>query len=152
MEAVAIQGVAGVAYATVIIFIATIFFGVENPVLAIRQIWDNSILFALVVGHLFSVAVSGYFGNCITKLVSGMARTTTNTIRTVVVWAVCLILDWEKFILMQLIGYSIAVYGVLLYNGSFEQLKKKLAKKEQDDKLIPLEEVKIEEELDNPKH
>lgn len=151
IEAVAIQGVAGVGYTTVIVFIATFVFGVESPGLAIRQIAENRALCALVLGHTVAVAVSGYFGNCLTKLVSGMARTTTNTIRTVVVWAVCLVLGWESFIFMQLVGYSIAAYGVLLYNGFFDQLmnKKEVTEEKLDGKSIPLKEVAVEEKNSN---
>lgn len=144
IEAVAIQGLAGVVYATVVILIASYMFGIESTGEAVDQMMDNKILSALIGGQLIAVAVSGYFGNCLTKLVSSMARSTTNSVRTVVVWAVCLILGWEDFIFLQFVGYSITTYGVLSYNGILSAMKKEIDNEKTDEKLLPLEEVKTE--------
>ena len=113
----AIEGVSGVIYATLIVIGSTYLFGKEDPNKAIQQIGENKVLMMFVIIQFFGVTGSSYFGNSLTKYISAMARSTTNTIRTVTVWAVCLILGWEKFIFLQFIGYSIIAYGVLAYNG-----------------------------------
>ncbi len=110
-EAVGIEGVAGIVYASLDIFIATQIPRVptpdnpevtqESPWFGLRQIANNNLLLLFVLSHLVAIATSSYFGNSLTKAISGMARATTNCIRTIAVWIFCLLIGWERFIFFQ---------------------------------------------------
>lgn len=54
-------------------------------------------------------------GTALTKYASATHRAAVNCVRPFFVWLICLILDWEKFSWLQLIGYIIAAYGMMIY-------------------------------------
>lgn len=45
--------------------------------------------------------------------VSATARSTIDTCRTVLIWAVSLSLGWEQFKILQVLGFVVLVYGTL---------------------------------------
>ena len=56
----------------------------------------------------------------ITKYASAAQRSTIDTCRTMVIWAVFLILGKEKFLAGQLLGFAILLFGTLVYNEIIE--------------------------------
>lgn len=56
----------------------------------------------------------------ITKYASAAQRSTIDTCRTMVIWAVFLLLGKEKFLAGQLLGFAILLFGTLVYNEIIE--------------------------------
>lgn len=73
-------------------------------------------LFVAVLGNVFSIAFFNYFGINITRVLSGAHRMVLDSMRTFVVWGVSLCLYWEKFQLLQLIGFLVMLFGTATYN------------------------------------
>ena len=62
------------------------------------------------------MAPFSYFGMCLTKQGSALLRYTINSFRMVVVWLLSLIFRWEKFHLIQLVGYILLTWGIYQFN------------------------------------
>lgn len=75
------------------------------------SIWPSFLLFA------FSIASFNFFGLSVTRTVSATSRSTIDTCRTIFIWGISLLLGWEHFKVLQLIGFVILVYATLCFNG-----------------------------------
>jgi len=68
-----------------------------------------------------SISLFNYFGLSVTRHVSATARSLTDTCRTLSIWIVSLGLGWEKLLwpisLLQVLGFSLLVYGTFLFNN-----------------------------------
>lgn len=105
---------------------------IENAPDAWTQIWNSpselptghpdwhlpvgNALFVAILGNIFSIAFFNYFGINITRVLSGAHRMVLDSMRTFVVWAASLILGWEQFHLLQLIGFLVMLFGTATYN------------------------------------
>lgn len=58
-----------------------------------------------------------YFGISVTRSVSATSRSTIDTCRTLFIWALSLWLGWENFKWLQVVGFSLLVYGTFLFNN-----------------------------------
>lgn len=84
-----------------------------------RPDWHIPVGNALAVaigGNVMSIAFFNFFGICITKVLSGSHRMVLDSMRTCAIWAVSLILGWETFHPIQLVGFLIMLLGTSLYN------------------------------------
>merc|ERR1711907_303147 len=75
-----------------------------------RAGWHLPVGNALVVaiaGNICSIAFFNVFGIKITTVLSGSHRMILDSMRTCVVWAVSLILGWEHFHVLQLVGFVV---------------------------------------------
>lgn len=86
-----------------------------------RQMIDNSTVLWSGVVIACSIALFNYFGLSVTRHVSATARSLTDTCRTLSIWIVSLGLGWEKLLwpisLLQVVGFSLLVYGTFLFNN-----------------------------------
>jgi hypothetical protein len=57
-----------------------------------------------------------YFGMSITKEASALHRCLVCTFRMVVVWFMSLVSGWEKFSVVQLIGYIVLTIAIYQFN------------------------------------
>ncbi|KAJ7489880.1 hypothetical protein B0H11DRAFT_2403111 [Mycena galericulata] len=68
-----------------------------------------------------SIALFNYFGLSVTRHVSANVRAITDSCRTLAIWIVSLGLGWEKLLwpisLLQILGFSLLVYGTFLFNN-----------------------------------
>jgi len=64
----------------------------------------------------FSIASFNAFGVAVTKNASSAQRSTIDTSRTVLIWAVQLATGAETFDPLQLVGFILLVAGTLVYN------------------------------------
>lgn len=69
-----------------------------------------------IAGNIVSIAFFNVFGIKITTVMSGSHRMVLDSLRTCVVWAVALILGWEQFHIMQLVGFTVMLVGTAMYN------------------------------------
>ena len=51
-----------------------------------------------------------------TKELSATTRMVLDSVRTLVIWAVSMIIGWQQFYYLQLIGFCILILGMMLYN------------------------------------
>lgn len=65
---------------------------------------------------LFSIACYNASGVSITKYASAAQRSTLDSMRTLFIWIGSLILGWESFIWLELIGFIFLVSGTLIFN------------------------------------
>ena len=125
--AVGIEGVSGLFYFCIILPI--LYFipcddtnmcsgsgHVENVPYAFKQVGSNGALLGFFIGNILSVAIFNWSSLSVTKNASSLARSTIDTTRTVVVWAVDLGIGWEVFSYVQLIGFLLLAFGSFVYN------------------------------------
>jgi drug/metabolite transporter (DMT)-like permease len=91
----------------------SVIFNIENGA---HQLFSNAILWGCSIGLVFAIAIFNFSGLNVTKHVSAVARTTIDTSRTVLIWAISLGLKWEKFLYVQIFGFLILIYGTFVYN------------------------------------
>ena len=51
-----------------------------------------------------------------TKELSATTRMVLDSVRTLVIWAVSMLIGWQQFYFLQLIGFCILLIGMMLYN------------------------------------
>jgi drug/metabolite transporter (DMT)-like permease len=87
----------------------------EDTPKAIMEIGTNYMLLIAAICTVTSLGFFNFFGVSLTKYASATHRGVINAVRPCSVWIISLALDWEKFAIHLLIGYFVAVYGMLLY-------------------------------------
>ncbi|KAI1964794.1 hypothetical protein LOZ58_001484 [Ophidiomyces ophidiicola] len=65
---------------------------------------------------MISIGGFNYFGLSVTRSVSATSRSTIDTSRTLFIWLVSLGLGWESFKRLQVVGFTMLVYGTFLFN------------------------------------
>lgn len=75
----------------------------------------NALVFASI-GNIVSIAFFNVFGIAITKVLSASHRMVLDSVRTCVVWLFALIVAWETFHIVQLVGFVIMLFGIATYN------------------------------------
>lgn len=80
------------------------------------MIYNNWKLSGSILITALCIAPFNYFGLLITKDTSALQRCLVCTSRMVVVWIVSLTFSWEKFSILQLIGYLGLTYGIYVFN------------------------------------
>ncbi|XP_052865912.1 solute carrier family 35 member F6 [Anopheles cruzii] len=83
---------------------------------ALAQIKNNYLLVIAISGTIVSIAFFNFAGISVTKEISATTRMVLDSVRTVVVWAVSLLLAWQKFHYLQLVGFAGLLFGMCLYN------------------------------------
>jgi len=66
---------------------------------------------------MISIGGFNFFGLSVTRTVSATSRSTIDTCRTLFIWIVSLLLGWETFKWLQVVGFALLVYGTFLFNG-----------------------------------
>ena len=89
---------------------------IDDAKRAVSQIMSSWQLQAAIAGAVASMAFSNYFGVTVTKRLTSTARLSIDACRTAIVWVISLLLGWEHFIGMELLGYLILICGTTLYN------------------------------------
>ena len=79
------------------------------------QMGNNPLIVVAVIGNIVSIAFFNFFGLSVTKTQSATTRMVLDSIRTIVIWAVCLALGWEEVIKgdkdLSLLSILITVYS-----------------------------------------
>ena len=68
------------------------------------------------IGIIISIGCFNATGVAITKYASAAQRSTIDTSRTLIIWLVSMILGWEKFHILELVGFGMLVFGTIVYN------------------------------------
>lgn len=88
----------------------------ENAIDAFKQIRNSPTILVATVISIFSIALLNLCAMTITSRLSATHRGTIDACRTVCVWVVSLLAGWEKFLVLQAVGFIILVFGTFLYN------------------------------------
>lgn len=83
---------------------------------ALFQMKNNYIILIATVGTILSIAFFNFAGISVTKEMSATTRMVLDSLRTMVIWAVSLIVGWETFNGIQLVGFVILLLGTFVYN------------------------------------
>ena len=126
MEAIGYEGLCGLTYCTILLVIFNIIpctsellcseGYVENTIFAFQQLGDSPILAVLWIAFFVSIGLFNWTGVATTNYSSALARSTIDTSRTILVWVISIIIGWEVFIWLQLIGFVFLVLGTIIYN------------------------------------
>lgn len=95
----------------------TAFFNQFNLIVGIRQVFASGPLLVSSVATILSLATFNVAGVTVTRLISATSRSTIDTCRTIVIWMISLLLGWESFRALQLVGFALLIYGTLVFNG-----------------------------------
>ncbi|KAI9255549.1 hypothetical protein BY458DRAFT_535488 [Sporodiniella umbellata] len=82
---------------------------------AIPALWQSALLLA------FMVAIFNFFGLAITTFVGIPGRSIIDFLRTVLAWVVAIYYGWDIFSWVELLGFSILLFGVFVFNGVFKR-------------------------------
>jgi len=133
----------------------------EDAIDGLYQMGNNPIIIIAVLLNVISIAFFNFFGLSVTKTQSATTRMVLDSIRTVVIWAFCLAVGWEKvsiYTIPQVFGFLFLIFGTCLYNDLLirQTWYKCLGKpfpseaEEDEDQLIDNEENGIDNENYSP--
>jgi len=77
---------------------------------------EHKELIAYSIMIIISIACFNALGVSITKYATASQRSTVDTCRTLVIWAVSVSIGWEHFLVLELLGFFLLVFGTLMYN------------------------------------
>ena len=76
-----------------------------------------SLAIALAIGgNVVSIAFFNFAGISVTKEISATTRTVLDSIRTLVIWLFSLSVGWEEYATLQLFGFILLVFGIMIHN------------------------------------
>merc|ERR1739848_893839 len=98
-------------------------FGKRNPRGVLEDAYDglyqlahNPLLATAFCGTVISIAFFNFAGISVTKEMSATTRMVLDSVRTLVIWGVSLLVHWQIFHWLQLVGFIILVIGMCTYN------------------------------------
>lgn len=86
---------------------------------ALVQIKNSWQLMMAISGTVVSIAFFNFAGISVTKEISATSRMVLDSVRTLVIWNVSLLLAWQAFQWMQVVGFVALLFGMCLYNDIF---------------------------------
>jgi len=90
--------------------------GIEDSRGAIYQMTTSMPLAISVVLSILSIAFFNWSGVTVTQKSSATARSTIDSTRTILIWAVELALHWNSFDSEQMLGFVLLATGTMIYN------------------------------------
>ncbi len=88
---------------------------IEDVPRALREIASSWLLAFVVASSVVTISLYNLVGLSLTKNASATHRGAVMVAMPFVVWVICLVINWETFFLAQLVGYLVAVYGMMVY-------------------------------------
>lgn len=89
---------------------------IENAPDALAQMSQNPIIILAMMGNIFSISFFNFFGISLTKHLSASHRMVLDSVRTCVVWACSLLIGWEQFSWIEVLGFVVLCVGTAMYN------------------------------------
>jgi drug/metabolite transporter (DMT)-like permease len=113
--AVGLEGLFGLVIMTIISSIFQITHVIDT-LGGLKQLMIHPLLYGPSLGIVFSISLFNWFGLCITRNISSTSRATIDICRTLIIWCVSLSLQWETFKWLQIVGFSVMICGILIFN------------------------------------
>lgn len=88
----------------------------ENFNDALLQISGSHVIQLAICGTIVSIAFFNFSGISVTKEMSATTRMVLDSIRTLTIWAYGMIVGWETFSALQIVGFIILLSGTFVYN------------------------------------
>lgn len=88
----------------------------EDAYDGLYQLAHNPLLAIAFSGTVISIAFFNFAGISVTKELSATTRMVLDSIRTIVIWGFSMIIGWQKFFALQLLGFVILITGMCVYN------------------------------------
>jgi len=88
----------------------------EDPIDGLIQIVNSPPLMGALSLTILSIAFFNFAGVSITKELGAVNRKVLDSLRTLFIWAVSLIIGWQAFYWMQPVGFVVLVVGMFVYN------------------------------------
>jgi len=88
----------------------------ENTADAVFQLGSSPVVLIATLGNFFSIAFFNFFGISVTKEMSATTRMVLDSVRTFVIWGVSMLIGWQDFQYLQVIGFVILLAGTCVYN------------------------------------
>lgn len=121
--AVGLEGIFGVISVLLAMPITYLIYGNTHPngyfdiPTGWHQFVDNEAVWVPGIMIALSIAFFNWFGLSVTRSISATARSTLDTCRTIIIWAVSMSLGWESFRWLQVLGFGVLIYGTFVFNG-----------------------------------
>ena len=125
LQAVGIEGLAGIGYCSIMLLVFNLVHCsqeefchggyLENSIQAFGQMESINIVLLLVL-FIIGASLSNFAGASITKRSGPLARVTVDTCKAVLVWIFSILVEWEEFSWLQLVGFILLLLGTLMYN------------------------------------
>merc|ERR1719183_3394309 len=100
------EGAFGIMFGVILLAFLNVF-QIENTREAFYQMEHSLPLTVAVVGSIFSIAFFNFSGVTVTQQASAVARSTIDVSRTIIIWAVELVLGWNSFNALQRAGFIV---------------------------------------------
>lgn len=84
---------------------------------ALVQIANSWQLISALFGTIISIAFFNFAGISVTKEISATTRMVLDSVRTVVIWIFALMVGWQDFQWLQVVGFVALLFGMCLYNN-----------------------------------
>lgn len=89
----------------------------EDALEGFIQLSNNPTLIVAFTGTIVSIAFFNFAGVSVTKELSATTRMVLDSVRTLVIWAVSLVVSWQSFNYLQIVGFLTLILGMCLYNN-----------------------------------
>lgn len=97
-----------------------------------REVLDNKSILVTSFAIMVSIGAFNFFGLSVTRSISATSRSIIDTCRTLFIWIVSLGLGWESFKWLQVVGFTLLVYGTFTFNDLIRPPIKALIPKNRD--------------------
>lgn len=119
--AVGAEGVVGALLCAVVLPIFVLLNGsiglpIDDIVAGFKEIVNDWTLRWTTVFTVLSIAAFNFSGVSVTKRLSGAARAAIDACRTAIIWLFCVMVGWEEFHSLQVVGFAILITGTSVYN------------------------------------
>ena len=88
----------------------------ENYNDAILQFANSWEIQLAICGTICSIAFFNFSGISVTKEMSATTRMVLDSVRTITIWAYGMLVGWETFSYLQVIGFIFLLFGTFVYN------------------------------------
>lgn len=89
----------------------------ENINDAMIQIGNSWVITLALVGMICSIAFFNYSGVSVTKEMSATSRMVLDSVRTLTIWVYGMLVGWETFFYLQVVGFILLLTGTFVYNN-----------------------------------
>merc|ERR1719181_1559415 len=107
------EGLFGLGIGMILLGIVNLL-GMESTPAALYQISSSRLLLLVIIASIFSIAFFNFSGVTVTQKASATARSTIDVSRTIIIWAVELIMRWNTFNLLELAGFFVLAMGTMM--------------------------------------
>lgn len=124
VRAMGIEGVFGTLLLSGALVITALFGRDEFDISrGLQDLFGDYILWQSALVLAFMVAIFNFFGLAVSTSIGVPGRSMIDSLRTALTWLIAIHYGWDSFSWIELVGFSILVFGVFIFNGVFTSIK-----------------------------